>query len=40
MGWSVGATGQDEQPFDYSDPELIRVKQIEVVVTKWVQDEN
>lgn len=36
LTWSVGATeGQDERPFDYEDPELREVKQVEKTVKVW-----
>lgn len=34
--WSVGATEcQDEQPFSYSEPELVEVHQVEKLVKVW-----
>jgi len=39
MAWSVGATElQDERPFEYDEPELTKVKQVEVMITKWIYD--
>lgn len=41
MSWSVGATEyQDERPFDYEDPDLIEVEQVEVKVLVWQKKEK
>ena len=36
MSWEAGSTeGQDEQPFEYYEPELIEVELKEVIVKEW-----
>jgi hypothetical protein len=34
--WSVGATEQqDEQPFEYDEPEPVEVEQVEELIKVW-----
>jgi len=37
LRWSEGATEQqDEEPFEYSEPELVEVTHQEVMIKQWI----